>query len=252
MKASVGLGLCIVAPPIASADVCLGNCGSLGANGVVTAAPIGNGTYQYVTTDGGLAGVGQLPTVGGTNGSQFTTSSFTASAGSQLNFFFNYVTSDGAGFSDYAFAQLLSAGAPVTLFTARTTVSGNTSPGFGLPDNDATLTPSATPIVPGAPSWAPLGFEYNGRCFDSGCGYTGWIESNYTIADAGTYTLTFGVTNWDDTLWESGLAFAGVTVDGTPITGAVPEPSTWAMMILGFSGVGFMAYRRRKTTVATA
>jgi hypothetical protein len=26
---------------------------------------------------------------------------------------------------------------------------------------------------------------------------------------------------------------------------AVPEPSTWAMMVLGFAGVGFMAYRRR-------
>jgi hypothetical protein len=26
---------------------------------------------------------------------------------------------------------------------------------------------------------------------------------------------------------------------------AVPEPSTWAMMILGFAGVGFMTYRRR-------
>jgi hypothetical protein len=26
---------------------------------------------------------------------------------------------------------------------------------------------------------------------------------------------------------------------------AVPEPSTWAMMILGFIGVGFMAYRRK-------
>jgi hypothetical protein len=25
----------------------------------------------------------------------------------------------------------------------------------------------------------------------------------------------------------------------------VPEPSTWAMMILGFAGVAFMAYRRR-------
>jgi hypothetical protein len=26
---------------------------------------------------------------------------------------------------------------------------------------------------------------------------------------------------------------------------AIPEPSTWAMMILGFPGVGFTAYRRR-------
>ena len=28
---------------------------------------------------------------------------------------------------------------------------------------------------------------------------------------------------------------------------AVPEPSTWAMMVLGFAGVGFMAYRRKRT-----
>jgi PEP-CTERM motif len=31
---------------------------------------------------------------------------------------------------------------------------------------------------------------------------------------------------------------------------AVPEASTWAMMILGFAGIGTMAYRRRKHAVA--
>jgi hypothetical protein len=30
----------------------------------------------------------------------------------------------------------------------------------------------------------------------------------------------------------------------------VPEPSTWAMMILGFAGVGFMAYRRRNSNAS--
>lgn len=35
-------------------------------------------------------------------------------------------------------------------------------------------------------------------------------------------------------------------------TSAVPEPSTWAMMILGFAGVGFMAYRRRSSSFAAA
>jgi hypothetical protein len=34
-------------------------------------------------------------------------------------------------------------------------------------------------------------------------------------------------------------------IDFTLQTSAVPEPSTWAMMILGFVGVGFMAYRRK-------
>ncbi len=35
-----------------------------------------------------------------------------------------------------------------------------------------------------------------------------------------------------------------IELDGS-LASAVPEPSTWAMMILGFFGVGFMAYRRR-------
>jgi hypothetical protein len=30
------------------------------------------------------------------------------------------------------------------------------------------------------------------------------------------------------------------------LTTAVPEPSTWAMIILGFCGLGFMAYRRKQ------
>ena len=33
---------------------------------------------------------------------------------------------------------------------------------------------------------------------------------------------------------------------------AVPEPSTWAMMLLGFVGVGAMTYRRRKSAMLTA
>jgi hypothetical protein len=33
---------------------------------------------------------------------------------------------------------------------------------------------------------------------------------------------------------------------GLPVAGSVPEPSTWAMLLLGFAGVGFMAYRRKQ------
>jgi hypothetical protein len=36
-----------------------------------------------------------------------------------------------------------------------------------------------------------------------------------------------------------------VRVDIAGNVRAVPEPATWAMMVLGFVGVGFMAYRRR-------
>jgi hypothetical protein len=27
---------------------------------------------------------------------------------------------------------------------------------------------------------------------------------------------------------------------------AIPEPSAWAMMLIGFAGIGLVAYRRRK------
>jgi hypothetical protein len=39
---------------------------------------------------------------------------------------------------------------------------------------------------------------------------------------------------------------SGGTFSGTvTVTAPVPEPSTWAMMILGFLGVGFVAYRKK-------
>jgi hypothetical protein len=43
-----------------------------------------------------------------------------------------------------------------------------------------------------------------------------------------------------------------VRTDGsfTTAVAAVPEPSTWAMMVLGFAGISAMTYRRRR--VATA
>jgi PEP-CTERM motif len=56
--------------------------------------------------------------------------------------------------------------------------------------------------------------------------------------------------------YPNGILFAGFgyaaqydyafrTYSDTTFSGAVPEPSTWAMMILGFAGVGFMAFRRK-------
>ena len=53
---------------------------------------------------------------------------------------------------------------------------------------------------------------------------------------------------------QSEVSIIGVNLwqgfDGT-IT-PVPEPSTWARMIVGFAGVGFLAYRRRNTQLRVA
>ena len=51
-------------------------------------------------------------------------------------------------------------------------------------------------------------------------------------------------------LFNNGSSVAGaLNVDNIEINDAVmsvPEPATWAMMLLGFAGVGYAAYRRTK------
>jgi hypothetical protein len=39
---------------------------------------------------------------------------------------------------------------------------------------------------------------------------------------------------------------------GDSAAAASKEPSTWAMMLLGFAGLGFMAYRRKSKPVLMA
>lgn len=55
---------------------------------------------------------------------------------------------------------------------------------------------------------------------------------------------------------DSGITNALITGDGDfavdtiSFNGAVPEPSTWAMMLLGFGAIGFAARRRRALALA--
>jgi hypothetical protein len=35
-------------------------------------------------------------------------------------------------------------------------------------------------------------------------------------------------------------------IGGELTISAVPEPSTWALMIVGFAGIGFLAYRHKQ------
>lgn len=59
------------------------------------------------------------------------------------------------------------------------------------------------------------------------------------------YIFVAGKTSDVLTLSQSSSTQASPIVDNISISAAVPEPSTWAMLVLGFAGVGFMAYRRK-------
>jgi hypothetical protein len=47
------------------------------------------------------------------------------------------------------------------------------------------------------------------------------------------------------TFTESGSSFNIPEIEYGAFTGTVPEPSTWALTLLGFAGLGFVAHRRR-------
>jgi hypothetical protein len=66
--------------------------------------------------------------------------------------------------------------------------------------------------------------------------------------DTNVITLNFSSDNANNS--GQGIRIQNVLITG--IASAVPEPSTWAMMILGFAGVGFMTCRRRKIAALAA
>lgn len=258
---------------------CFGTCGtSADVTGTSVVTPLAT-AYGWVSTFGGPDGVSPFPNAsvpsggsggpGNTNGSVLRSTAFSAVSGEVLKFQFNYITSDGGTFADYGWARLLNAGSgteAAVIFTARTNTdtSANVVPGFGLPNPATTLSPSHVPIIdtgysPGivGPEWSPLGSAFNGTCWDLGCGYTGWVGASYSVASSGNYVLEFGVTNWDDTAWDSGMAFNSVTI-GTGIPGddveidddtrhvpSIPEPETYAMLLAGLGMLGFIARRRK-------
>jgi len=133
-------------------------------------------------------------------------------------------------------------------------------------------------------AWNPWGFDVVSGCNTSGAkcaqGYTDDFE--ITAASIPGGSSIFNTTNYFSTsagalaAYQSALAtggligpiaftlagstpvrfftpdsyyadnFGGVSLDVSPVTSDIPEPSTWAMLLLGFAGLGFAGYRKAR------
>lgn len=243
---------------------CTGTCGATAPGGDVGASPTGNALFGYVSTTGSEAlntspiDVKANATGTATNGSRVLSGAFDAAGGDQLSLYFNYVSTDGKGFDDYAWARLVNATDNTLvswLFAARSTNSGtrHVVPG-DLLDKDA-FDPDRTLV--GYQDWDfnsktasdPVDFsvlgDSNGTCWEDnakGCGYTGWMESLHSFREAGSYRVEVGVTNWGDTAYDSALAFDYRHLSATA---PVPEPATLSMLASGLALLGIATRRRR-------
>jgi PEP-CTERM motif len=81
---------------------------------------------------------------------------------------------------------------------------------------------------------------------------------SFSVSQANQDFSAFGITGFptDETIKSITISdsdgFKSLKQFAFDEVSAVPEPSTWAMMILGFCGLGFMAYRRTNGALHTA
>jgi hypothetical protein len=74
-----------------------------------------------------------------------------------------------------------------------------------------------------------------------------WVSESFLVnATAATETLSFTASTL------SGYGSAGAEITNVSLTAAVPEASTWVMMLTGFAGLGLVSYRQRRNAVAAA
>lgn len=211
--------------------------GASPASADVISNPVNNYPFGY------LAGA---PLQGGQQ-TQFIGETFTASTtGSLTDFQFTLGNSNIT--SVYGAVYAWDGSRPTTLLWQSPTVSG----GAGVLD----FSPTGVNLTQGQTYVAFLstyGIANNtgtatvGSCLSfSGCNN---VNDNPYLGDLVWKTIYDGTMPLQES-W-SKATYLDATFAVT-IASPVPEPTTWAMLILGFAGVGFMAYRRRNQTAALA
>lgn len=89
-------------------------------------------------------------------------------------------------------------------------------------------------------------------------GVVWWQGISFTGLTPGTYSFTCGTTCGSTQQWASLSTVGGadgtvqITLTGADIGGVVPEPSTWALLILGFGAVGGALRSRKRLAVRYA
>lgn len=114
------------------------------------------------------------------------------------------------------------------------------------------LTASPDPVAPGTPVSFTATFTdtflFGAYSFSDTAGHM--LSGVFSGDSVSIGSFTYGLGTYIASFTYGGSTVPGLfeTNFGSPATAvvtAVPEPATWAMMIVGFLAMGMMAYRRR-------
>jgi hypothetical protein len=213
-----------------------------------------NGT-SGAACPGGVCGT--VKVVGDTT----TSLTYTVDLATGVSFHANHSGNSGTG--AFFYFQLTDPGAPAITFSK---VGTSGSIGGKSYSYNAPIAGSFAPN----PGNFPGHYDFEATCADSTAGKICGGPFTFTASGATTADpfvigspLGHGLFPDDQIAFVADISVSGncgnlSCVAGTGLVGsslvvtAVPEPTTWAMMILGFCGMGFMAYRRKDKLALSA
>jgi hypothetical protein len=203
---------------------------ALVASAALLGASLAGATTANAFTTIGVEGAnGANGFVGNLFGNLFSTSNYLVASDGESSFDpfgFGADTSDGLNFSAVPFVWTQATGSTWTDLGNQTWVLPATIPGCGS-ENNTTCEPIGDFVSP--TPWNPAAIGT----------WVIWDSANGPVSDV---IKTFNNANGQGELWFS----------SDPSLLSIPEPSTWAMMLLGFAGLGFAGYRARAKIGALA
>jgi hypothetical protein len=143
------------------------------------------------------------------------------------------------------------AAAPFSIGLYSSTASG--APGSSLWSGGALSAPGATLVTADYTGSPPIFLRKGGEYFLTLDLPIGLVWGGGGPNNTPFYASSNGGSSWINLVELFGPADPAFEIYGSPVAGAIPEPSTWAMMLFGFAGLGYAGYRTsRKGEAAEA
>jgi hypothetical protein len=91
-----------------------------------------------------------------------------------------------------------------------------------------------------------VGFYFNGTpvVYLNPVTAMGYTQYSATVTATGIDTFAVGARNDPGLVWVDNVSVSPAISAASTVAAAVPEASTWAMMLAGFVGLGFASYRK--------